>query len=192
MPDSAFFIVHDADSFENHPNLIGFGVKTDLDKKPLRDNDGKVVPENLTVTKIKAGDRIVYYTLGDYLIRGIFTVCETLEEGDKRRAKDWSPFGIQFIIEPLVMPKNDVDFRNIIFFGKNTLNMFSHLDNLKKQWGMSVGGKNYIKEITQHDFKIFHDAVEQPEIELEEPAAIPKFSRDHLANQLPIQHKAQG
>lgn len=118
MPENAFFIVHDADSFENHPDLIGFGVKTDLDKKPLRNQEGKVIAENSVVNKIKLGDKIVYYTLGDYLIRGIFSVRDKLEEGDKRRAKDWSPFTIEFIIDPCVMPKNDVDFRNIIFSGK--------------------------------------------------------------------------
>src|SRR4030065_1941650 len=106
MPENAFFIVHDADSFEKHPDLIGFGVKTDLDKKPIRDKHGKVVPENNTVNEIKLGDKIVYYTLGDYLIRGIFTVREKLEEGDSRRAKDWSPSTIEFLIEPLVKPKN--------------------------------------------------------------------------------------
>lgn len=64
--------------------------------------------------------------------------------------------------------------------------MFSRLDNLKKQWGMSVGGKNYIKELTPHDLKIFQDALEQPELEEERPAEIPKFSRDHLANQFKL------
>jgi hypothetical protein len=33
MTENAFFIVHDADSFEKHPDLIGFGIKTGLDKK---------------------------------------------------------------------------------------------------------------------------------------------------------------
>lgn len=187
MPENTFFIVHDEESFENHPNLIGFGVKTDLDKNPIRNKSGKAIPENLTVTRIKPGDKIVYYTRGDYLIRGIFTVREKLEEGDKRRAGDWSRSNIQFIIELLVKPKNDVDFRNIIFSGKNSLDMFSHLANLKKQWGMSVGGRNYVKEITSHDFQIIRDALEQPrEAEAEKPVEIPKFSRDHLANQFKI------
>lgn len=186
MPENAFFIVHDADSFEKHPDLIGFGVKTGLDKSPIRDKGGKVIAENIVVNKIKPGDKIVYYTLGDYLIRGIFSVIEKLEEGDNRRAKDWSNYGIEFISEPIVKPKSDVDFRNIIFSGKNTLNMFSHLDNLKKQWGMSVGGKNYIKEISPHDLKIFQDALEQPALDLEKPAEVPKFSRDHLTNQFKL------
>jgi len=187
MPEKMFFIVHDEESFENHPNLIGFGVKTDLDKNPIRGKNGKAIPENLTVARIKTGDKIIYYSRGDYLIRGIFTVREKLEEGDKRRAQDWSPSGIQFVIERFVKPRNDVDFRNIIFSGKSALDMFSHLENLKKQWGMSVGGKNYIKEITNHDFEIIRNALEQPrESESEKPVEIPKFSRDHLANQFKI------
>ena len=185
MPENLFFVVHDEDSFQNHPNLVGFAVKTDLNKNPIRDKKGKVIPENSTVNNLKASDKIVYYTNGDHLIKGTFTVGDKLEEGDKRRAKDWSPSGIQFIIEPLVVPKTDIDFRNIIFSGKDNLDMFKHLVNLKKQWGMSVGGRNYIKPISRHDFEIIQTALKQPS-EPEEEVPVPKFSRKHLEIQFKI------
>lgn len=187
MSENIFFIVHDEESYEKHPNLIGFGIKTDFDRNPIRDKKGKTIPENSTVDKIKPGSKIVYYTLGDHLIRGIFAVGDKLEEGDRRRARDWGQSGIEFTIEPILKPKSDVDFRNIIFSGKNALNMFSHLENLKRQWGMSIGGKNYIKQISQHDFQIIEDALKQlPESEAKEPVEVPKFSREHLTNQFKL------
>lgn len=187
MRESIFFIVHDEDSFENHPDLIGFGVRTDLDGNPIRNKSGRTIPDNLIVARLKTGDKVIYYSRGDHLIRGIFTVEEKLEEGDARRAKDWSRHGVQFKIEPFIKPKTDVDFRNIIFSGKNSLEMFRHLDNLKKQWGMSIGGRNYIKPISSHDFEIIQSALEQPqELGIEEPVTVPKFSRDHLTNQFKL------
>jgi hypothetical protein len=187
MMPRIFFIVHDDNSFENHPNLIGFGIKTDLDKKPIRDTKGKVIADNSLVSKIEPEDTVIYYTLGDYSVRGIFKVKEKLEEGDVRRAKDWSPSTIEFLIEPIITPKNDIDFRNIIFSGKEPLNMFRHLENLKKQWGMSVGGKNYIREIDAHDYQIIKNALEaNGSIEIETPIEVPEFPREHLANQFRI------
>lgn len=62
-----FFVVHDSDSFDKHPNLIGFHVKTDLNGQPLRGKENKLIPENPTVNEIMPGDKIVYYTRGDTL-----------------------------------------------------------------------------------------------------------------------------
>jgi len=124
--------------------LIGFYVKTDLNGIPIRDKKNEFIPEHPTAGEIGAGDKVVYYTRGDHLIRGIFEVSENLREGDDRRAKDWTHGLIQFAIKPILKPISDVDFRNIIFSGKEDLDMFSHLDNLKKQWGMSLYRLNEI------------------------------------------------
>ena len=82
------------------------------------------------VNKIKPGDKIIYYSRGDHLIRGIFEIGEKLRENDTRIARDWVRSPVQFTIIPILKPKGDLDFRNIIFSGKETLQMFSHLDNL--------------------------------------------------------------
>lgn len=160
MTKSIFLVVHDEESYEKHPDLIGFYVKTDLSGNPVRDKNGGLVPEHPTVGEIRPKDKIVYYTRGDHLIRGIFEVDEKLSESGNRRAKDWKRGLIQFTIKPLLKPKSDVDFRNIIFSGKETLELFSHLDNLKKQWRMCIGGKNYIKKISMNDFKIIERALQ--------------------------------
>lgn len=187
MSEEIFFIVHDEESYRKHPNLIGFFVKTDLGGNPLRDKSNNFVPENSTVNEIKPGSNIVYYSRGDHLIRGIFEVGERLKENDNRKAGDWTRSPVQFTIKPILKPKSEVDFRNIIFSGKETLEMFSHLDNLKKQWGMSIGGKNYIRRISLHDFQIIEKvALLTHKPEVEESVEIPKFPRKHLANQFKL------
>jgi len=188
MAENIFLVVHDEESYEKHPDLIGFYVKTDLNGNPIRDKNNELIPEHPTVSEINSGDKVVYYTRGDHLIRGIFTVGEKLKEDDDRRAKDWTRGLVQFTIEPVLKPKSDVDIRNIIFAGKESLDMFSHLDNLKKQWGMSIGGKNYIKKISSHDFQIIEKAFRltfEPKAE-EEKVEIPQFPREHLATQFKL------
>lgn len=188
MTGNIFFVVHDEESYEKHPDLIGFYVKTDLDGKPLRNAKGELISEHPTVNEIRPKDRVVYYTRGDHLIRGIFEVSEKLKEGDDRRAKDWTRGLVQFVIEPILKPRGDVDFRNIIFSGKDALEMFGHLDNLKKQWGMSIGGRNYIRKIGLHDFQIIEKALRhtfKPEAR-EEEVEIPEFPRVHLATQFKL------
>jgi len=182
---NAFFVVHNPEAYEKRPDVLGFYVKTDLDGKPLRNKRGEWEPENSIVNEIKSGDKIVYYTRGDYLIKGIFEVEEKLKENDERRHKLWDP-DIQFKIRQVLLPKTPVDFRNIIFSGKSTLDMFSHLDNVKRQWGMSIGMKNYIKKITQRDLQIFEDAIKgkAPEEEVSETA--PEFERKHLEIQFKL------
>lgn len=188
MTRNIFFVVHDEASYEKHPDLVGFYVKTDLDGEPLRNAKGELIPEHSTVSEIRPEDRVVYYTRGDHLIRGIFEVTEKLREGDDRKAEDWTRGLVQFVIEPILKPGGDVDFRNIIFSGKDTLEMFEHLDNLKKQWGMSIGGRNYIRKISLHDFQIIEKALRhtlKPEAE-EEKMEIPEFPRVHLATQFKL------
>lgn len=181
-----FFIVHNQESYEKRPDLLGFYVKTDLDGKPIRNRKRKRVPENALVNEVKPGDKIVYYTRGDHLIRGIFQVEERLDENDEYRNKDWDP-DVQFKIRPVFKPKRFVDFRNIIFSGKEPLDMFKHLDNLKRQWGMSIGGRNWIKRITQHDLDIIEDELRGKILEEEEvPEIAPKFARKHLEIQFKL------
>lgn len=181
-----FFVVHDQESYGKHPDLIGFYVKTDLDGKPIKDKNGEFIPDHSFVNKIELGDKIIYYTRGDYLIRGIFEVKEKLKEDSERRAADWQPT-VQFVITPVLKPKTSVDFRNLIFSGKYTLDMFKHLENLKRQWGMSIGGRNYIRKITMHDYEIIEEAIKatfKPEIR--EEIELPKFPRKHLEIQFKL------
>ena len=188
LTKNIFFVVHDEESYNQHPDLIGFYVKTDQDGKPIRNAKGELVSDHLTVGEIRPKDRVVYYTRVDHFIRGIFEVTEKLKEGDDRRAKDWTRRLVQFAIKPILKPRRDLDFRNIIFCGKNTLEMFEHLDNLKKQWGMSIGGRNYIRKISLHDSEIIEKALRytlKPEAK-EEEVEIPKFPRVHLSTQFKI------
>ena len=181
-----FFVVHNAEAYEKRPDLIGFYAKTDLDGKPVRNSRGERIPENSLVNEIRPGDKIVYYSRGDHLIRGVFEVQRKLEEDDSHRCKEWDP-DIQFEIKPVLLPKKTVDFRNIIFSGKESLDMFKHLKNVKKQWGMSIGGRNYIKKITPHDLQIIQRELCGKALEEEEtPEYEPRFARKHLEMQFKL------
>ena len=72
MTNDMFFIVHVEESFQKHPDLIGFHVKTDLEGNPIRNKQNDVIPEHSMVNQLKAGNKIIYYTRGDHLVRGIF------------------------------------------------------------------------------------------------------------------------
>ncbi len=63
-----WFIVHDEESFNSHPNLIGFFSKMDLDGKPLRDVNGQIMPIDYT------GKPVVFTTnsTGSYEVEVIF------------------------------------------------------------------------------------------------------------------------
>jgi hypothetical protein len=153
-----FFIVHDAGSFTAHPDLLGFAPKRLQDGTPARHSNGEIVPANFHVREINPGDIIVYYTRGDYLIRGIYRVKERLSELDSRRADDWGDV-VQFLIEPIAKPNRDVDFRDLVYRRRPRLHMFQHLENVRSQWPMSIGRRNYIREIDNHDLQLIAEAI---------------------------------
>lgn len=158
MVGRVFFVMHYKHSYKYHPDLIGFYVKYDLNRKPIRDKEGKLVPENPAVNDLSHGDTIVYCTRGDHLIRGILEVCERLEEDDKRRPKDWTRGLIQFTIRPLLTPKSDLDFRNI--FRKEGLDLFDRsVDDSEERWHTLIKGKNNIVTLSLHDFHIIERAL---------------------------------
>lgn len=168
-----FFVIHNAESFAAHPDMIGFAAKVDQNGKIRRDENGEIMPTNSRVNQLKAGDIIVYYTLRDHLIRGFYRINERLSESDPRRAEDWGDT-IQFLIEPL-SPRVDMDFRKLVYSKARTLNMFSNLTNPRRQWGMSIRGFHSIQEIDYHDLEII--ASELPS------AQVPQLFRRRLGLQ---------
>ncbi len=138
-----YFVVHDATSYSSHPNLIGFNASRTQNNKP----------ESKLVNQISSGDLIIYYMRKDKHICGIFKVMAQLEPSDKLFAKEWIRRAFQFQIEPVLLPKKPIDFRELVY-GKNPLDMFKHIRNLKTGWSMSIAGRNYIKRISEHDYNI--------------------------------------
>lgn len=64
MVQSAYLIVHNKEAFERHSNVLGLIVRVD--------KDGSYKPVSRYTDSIGREDTIVYYTLGDCLVRRHF------------------------------------------------------------------------------------------------------------------------
>lgn len=148
MAQEAYLIVHNEDAFERHPNMLGLVVSVD--------KSGNVKPLSPLTNRIRQGVNVVYYTSGDYAVRGIFEVAsDRLDEGDKRRIKEWTS-DIQFIIKPKLKPVESVDFRDLI----PKLNLFKKLKKPQKDYRMALRGPNYIRFLDPHDFHVIQSALQ--------------------------------
>lgn len=67
MGKHIFLVLHDEDSYEAHPDLIGFHVKTDLNGEPIRDKRGKLIPENPLVSECMHASSCVFERFCSYL-----------------------------------------------------------------------------------------------------------------------------
>ena len=157
MPRNIYFIVHGKEDLEKHPNVLGLLVKVDKNGAPLLDEHGNFIPVSSKTEDIKRGDLVVYYTLGDCMIKGIFEIArEKLGKNDRRRVKEWKRGQIQFIIKPVLKPDEGVDLRELI----QKLNLFNHLKNPEKDYRGSIRGKNYVRNLDSHDFGIIKKALQ--------------------------------
>ncbi|MDH5390209.1 MAG: EVE domain-containing protein [Candidatus Bathyarchaeota archaeon] len=156
MVQRAYFIVHGKEDFEKHPNLLGLLIRVSKNGVPLLDGNGNFIPVSRYTDGIERGVTVVYYTSGDYMIKGIFEVAsDRLDESDRRRAKEWKR-SIQFIIRPILKSDDGVDFRKLI----QKLDLFRHLKNPEKDYRMAIRGKNYIRPLDSHDFEIIEKALQ--------------------------------
>jgi hypothetical protein len=160
MTQGKYFIVHGAEDLEQHPNVLGLLVRVDKKGKPLRDRRGSFLPVSNWTKNVKLGDRVVYYTRGDHMIKGIFEVAsKELDKKDGRRVKEWKRGLIQFMIRPILRPDKGVDLRTLI----PKLNLFSHLKIPDIDYRMAIAGKNYIRSLEPHDFDIIEKALQSSE-----------------------------
>ncbi len=174
-----WLIVHSLESFNQNPNLIGFAAKAELDGRAVKDKEGKLIPAFKTITEIKSGDKIIYYCKGDSVIKGIFEIAKPVYAQEPQ----WPDSPFQFQIKPLLVPDEPFNIKLIL----SSLELFSHLDNIKN-WGMALQGKyNSIKELSVKDFQFIENTLKSSKkIEKEElPKQLEKLDREHLR----IQHK---
>ena len=73
-----WLIVHSLESFSQKPRMIGFVGKNRFDGSPARDDRGNPIPASTKVSEIKLGGRIVYYCLGDSVIKGVYEIVQFL------------------------------------------------------------------------------------------------------------------
>ncbi len=136
-----WFIVHSRESYDKHPNLIGFKEKFSKEEETK--------PVNSYVNLIERDNRIVYYIKNEKIIKGIFKVISK-----SKRIKNFKDFPFLFEIKPLYLLKKGIDFREIVY--NEELDMFKKISDrgAKNMWGSVIQGKNVIKPISEHDYKI--------------------------------------
>lgn len=150
-----WLIVHSLDSFADNSRMIGFQAKEELDGKFRKDENGKVIPAFERINEIKKGDKIVYYCKGDSVIKGIYEINRI----NFAKEKKWSGSPFQFELKPIIELDEPLEFKPLI----SSLDLFKHLDDVRK-WGMSLQGKyNSIKPLTDKDYNLILKSVENAE-----------------------------
>jgi hypothetical protein len=156
MVQKAYLVVHGQEDLEKHPNVLGLLVRVDKTGMPLKDEHGDFIPVSYKTNEIEQGDQVVYYTTGDHMIKGIFEIAsDRLDKNDFRRVKEWKHGRVQFIIQPILEPDVGVAFSTLI----PKLNLFRHLKNPEKDYRMAIRGKNYIRRLDPHDFRLIENAL---------------------------------
>lgn len=139
-----WFIVHDLESFSQHPDYIGSEVK---------DPDSKVARHS-RFDQIRKGDKIVYYAKGEMVVVGIFQIASDMEYWANDR--DWGEV-VVFKITPEVLPPKGkyLDFKAFLFDPKVSLDLFPDKDDWRYQiWGRAC------RELKKQDFELIRRAVE--------------------------------
>ena len=178
-----WLIVHSLESYAQNPKLIGFAAKTRLDGSIVRDKKGNPVPSFKTTERIKAGDKIVYYCKGDYVIKGIYEVGKLQYEKEEQ----WPDTPLQFEIIPILELDIPYDFRPLI----SSLDLFKGISD-PRRWGLVfMGMNNSIKSMTDNDYEIIEKSLikakqqeGQIDIEGDDQLELPNY-RQHLL----VQHQ---
>jgi len=139
-----WFVIHDLESFSQHSDYIGSGIK----------EPGIKVPRHGRFGDIRKGDKIVYYAKGDMVVVGIFQIASDMEYW--ANDEEWRGV-VVFKITPEVLPPKGkyLDFKAFLFDSKVHLDLFPDKDDWRYQiWGHAC------REMTKHDFELLRTAVE--------------------------------
>lgn len=139
-----WFIVHDLESFSQHNDYIGCGVRESGTKKPSYAPFGS----------IQKGDRVVYYAKGDKVVVGIFQVVSDMEYW--ANDPEWGEH-VVFKIAPEVLPPKGkyLDFKAFLFNPDVSLDLFPDKD----RWAYQLWNHT-CRQLTKHDFESIRAAVE--------------------------------
>ncbi len=169
-----WLVVHSLEAFSQNPRMIGFIGKNRLDGSPAVDEKGNRIPASKKVSQIKPGDRIVYYCLGDSVIKGIYEVGQ--DSYDKEPKWPDSPF--QFEIKPIIELDEPYDFKPLV----GSLDLFKDLPD-RRGWGLKLHGiYNALRLLTDNDYNTIEKALSNatPGGKGEEPEdTFPEY-RQHL------------
>jgi len=127
-----WFIQHNMQAYIDHPNMIG------------QEHEGKI-------SKVKKGDKLVYYVMGDKVVVGTFRVTSNILKlkNDTSWGDIWAykikPIKLEK--KPFFLPLNEV-------LSKNKLKLFSH----NKIEGIKLRGRTAI-ELTKKDFNMIESFI---------------------------------
>ena len=140
-----WFVVHSLNSYRENRNLIGFAerISASNEKTPINNFVNMIMPK----------DKIIYYCKGKNLILGIFEIKKKVYKLEKR----WRIYPIQFKIKPVLLPSKKINFKKLVFSKK--LDMFKRLNDISR-WGSVIQGRNVIKPLTNNDFKLIQNELE--------------------------------
>lgn len=135
-----WFVVHDLESYNQHRDLIGAGVK-----------EGTRKPRYGPFGKIKKGDRIVYYAKGDMVIVGIFVVISNMRylENDS----EWGEIDV-YGIRPETMPPEGyaLDFKALLD------NPDIHFKLFRGDWRYQIWGHT-CRLLPPEDFQLIKESI---------------------------------
>lgn len=137
-----WWIIQNLQSYNEHPDLIGCGVK-----------EGTNVPTHRAFASIKKGDFVVYYATGDMVLIGIF---EIVSDRDVLHDDEyWHDIAV-YRIKPAFMPTEGffVDWKKLLFDPKFSFRLFPN----KKRWTYKIW-KHYIHSLSSEDFETIKSAI---------------------------------
>ena len=140
---SHWFVIHDLESFNQHPDLIGSRVK----------EPGVPRPSYGRFSTIKNGDKIVYYAKGDMIVIGIFEIISSMEYliDDPK----WGEIMV-FKIKPETMPPEGyaLNFKSLIDNPATKFRLFSE----KEKWRFQIWGHT-CRPLSKEDFELIKDNI---------------------------------
>lgn len=138
-------MVHDLESFNQHPDLIGSRVKEPGLQKPSYNRFGE----------ISKGDKIVYYAKGDMFVVGTFEITSKMEY--RKNDPEWGEIMV-FQLEPEIVPPKGyaLDFKALISDPTAEFSLFHD----KRNWRYQIWGHT-CRPLPPEDFEIIKSNLSQ-------------------------------
>jgi len=144
-----WLVLHDLLAYGQHPDMICNFIRDDSPSRWKK-------PESVLFSKIRNGDRIVYYLTKHSLVVGVFEVVSDIFWPE--RDEHWSDIAA-FRIKPLRMPPQGyfLDFKQLVRNSQAAFDMFPK----KEIWYSYLQGQT-AKKITPRDFRQIEKHLNNP------------------------------
>lgn len=143
MPCKYWFVIHDLESFGQHPDLIGSQVK----------EPGVQKPSYGPFSEIEKRDKIVYYAKRDVVVVGIFEVVSNMKY--RKDDPEWGEI-VVLKIRPETMPPEGyaLNFKALIDDPKVAFSLFPE----KEKWMFQIWGHT-CRPLPPEDFETIKNSI---------------------------------